>query len=58
VILLPYVAGSSGGVSGGLLYLGMVGGLVLAAVVKSGLRLAWRRATAKGKRPGVHRAGC
>jgi hypothetical protein len=57
VILLPYIAGNSGGVSGGMLEIGVLGGLVLAAIVKSGLRYGWRRlGSPKGKCPGAHRA--
>jgi len=58
VILLPYIAGNPGGLSGGALELGVVLGLTLAGAAKFGLRLAWRRVTAKGKRPGAHRARC
>ena len=42
VMLLPYV---SGGASGDLLELAVIGGLVLAAVVKWGLKRAWHRLT-------------
>jgi hypothetical protein len=46
--LLPYVAGP-----GGALELGVVGGLVLAAAVKWGLRRTWRRLTApRGRHQG------
>jgi hypothetical protein len=41
-----------GPASAGLLELGVVGGLVLAGVVKSGLRYGWRRLIAP---PGRHR---
>lgn len=58
MILLPYVVGNQGGASGALAELGITGGLVLGAVVKWGLRLGWRCYTAKGKRPGAHRARC
>lgn len=54
VVLLPYIAGSSGGASGVALELGMVGGLVLAAIVKWGLRFAWKRLSAPR---GRHRGG-
>jgi hypothetical protein len=57
VVLLPYVAGNSGGASGGLVELGVIGGVVLAAAVKSGLRYGWRPlGSPKGKAPGAHRA--
>jgi hypothetical protein len=53
MILLPYVHAASGGVSSTLVEAGVAGGLVLAAVVKSGLRRAWRRLAApKGRHRG------
>jgi hypothetical protein len=58
VVLLPYVAGNSGGASGGTLELGVVLGLALTGAAQFGLRLAWRRVTAKAKRPDAHRARC
>jgi hypothetical protein len=59
VILLPYIAGSSGGMTGGVLEAGVVLGLTLAGAVKWGLRFAWRRLSApEGKRRGAHRASC
>jgi hypothetical protein len=57
VVLLPYVTGGASGAGGGLAELGVIGGLVLAAVVKWGLKFAWRRLSELGeKRPGAHRA--
>jgi hypothetical protein len=50
VTLLPYVTGNAGGASAGLLELGVVGGLVLAGVVKSGLKYGRRRLTAPAGR--------
>lgn len=47
MVLLPYVVGNPGGVSGGALELGMAGGLMLAAVVKWGLGRAWPGAFGK-----------
>lgn len=41
MVLLPYVAGGPGAVSGGVLELGMVAGLVLAGGVKWSLGRAW-----------------
>ena len=58
MVLLPYVAASPGGVSEGLLELGVVGGLALAAVVKSGLRCGWKRLAApRGRHRGGQRLG-
>lgn len=48
--LLPYVAGAQGGASGGVMELGVIGGLVLAGVVKAMLRYGWRRLRAPGGR--------
>lgn len=44
--LLPYIAGGSGGLGEALTEAGMIGGLVLAGLVKWGLRYSWRRVTA------------
>lgn len=52
--LLPYVAGGQGGMSGGLLEVAVIVGLVLAGVVKLGLRHGWRHLTAP---KGRHRHG-
>jgi len=48
--LLPYVAAGPGGVNGALLELAAIGGVVLADVVKWGLKRAWRRlSTPRGR---------
>ena len=51
VVLLPYVAGNSGGVSGGALELGVVLGLALAGAAKFGLRAGMASRDGEGKRP-------
>ena len=57
MMLLPYVTGGASSVNGAFLELAAIGGLVLAAVVKWGLKRAWHRldraAGAPPRRPGV-----